>query len=58
LIHCGGVADAGWMSRVHASTDFCISGIDIVSGISEGLKMGCVTLRELTVAGDVSGDNW
>ena len=33
-----------------------ISRIDIVSG-TEGLKMVCVALRELTVTCNVSGDN-
>ena len=31
--------------------------IDTVSG-TEGLEMVCVALQELTVTGDVCGDNW
>jgi len=33
------------------------SRVDTVSG-TEGLKMVCVTLQELTVTSNVSGDNW
>jgi len=31
--------------------------LDTVSG-TEGLKMVCVTLQELTVTSNVCGDNW
>jgi len=33
------------------------SRVDTVSG-TEGLKMVCVTLQELTVTSSVCGDNW
>ena len=64
-IHGGRVAKAlacnargdGFAPHLRRYFKDLFSRIDTVSG-TEGLKMACVALRELTVPCNVSGDNW
>jgi len=64
-IHGGPVANAlagnagchGFAPQLRRLFWDLFSQVDTVSG-TEGLKMVCVTLQELTVTSNVCGDNW